>query len=81
MKVVFVARGDTSSTMLYSHFPIMASMLPDVRLVSLTKGAEARLCETLKLKRVGVIGLMVYFHNTRLIIGRYAWCRYIISAC
>jgi len=58
MRTVFVARGDTSSTMLYSHFPMMASMLPRVRLVSLTKGAEARLCETLKLKRVGVIGLM-----------------------
>src|ERR1700731_4848195 len=55
MRAVFVARGDTSSTMLYSHFPIIASMLPHVRLVSLTKGAEAHLCETLKLKRVGVI--------------------------
>lgn len=81
MRAVFVARGDTSSTMLYSHFPIMASMLPHVRLVSLTKGAEARLCETLKLKRVGVIGLMVYSHSRRLMIGGYPWCCYIISTC
>jgi RNase P subunit Pop3 len=59
MRVVFVARGDTSSTHLYAHFPLMVSMLPNIRLVSLAKGAERRLCETLELKRVGVIGLMV----------------------
>jgi hypothetical protein len=33
-------------------------MLPNVRLVSLAKGAETRLCETLKLPRVGVIGVL-----------------------
>ena len=59
MRVVFVTRGDTSSTHLYAHFPLMASMLPNVRLVSFAKGAEGRVCETLQLKRVGVIGLMV----------------------
>jgi hypothetical protein len=32
-------------------------MLPHIRLVSLAKGAETRLCETLKLQRVGVVGL------------------------
>ena len=37
----------------------MSSMLPHLRLVSLAKGAEARLCETLQLQRVGVIGLFV----------------------
>jgi hypothetical protein len=59
MRVVFVARGETSSTHLYTHFPLMSSMLPHLRLVSLAKGAEARLCETLQLQRVGVIGLFV----------------------
>jgi hypothetical protein len=59
MKVVFVCRGDTTSTHLYAHFPLITSMLPHLRLVSLGKGAESRLCDTLRLKRVGVIGLMV----------------------
>jgi hypothetical protein len=59
MRAVFVARGDTSSTHLYAHFPLMGSMLPHLRLVSLAKGAEGRLCETLQLRRVGVLGLMV----------------------
>jgi hypothetical protein len=79
MRAVFVARGDTSSTMLYSHLPMMASMLPHMRLVSLTKGAEARLCETLRLKRVGVIGLLVRCRRVRLIVGWCSWCRDIIS--
>jgi len=58
MRAVFIARGDTSSTHLYAHFPLMSSMLPNVRLVSLAKGAETRLRETLKLRRVGVIGVL-----------------------
>jgi hypothetical protein len=81
MRIVFVARGDTSSTILYSHLPIIASMLPCMRLVSLTKGAEAKLCETLRLKRVGVIGLLVHCEGVRLIVGWYSWCRDIISTC
>ena len=60
MKAVFVARGDTSSTQFYAHFPLMVSMLPHVRFVSLAKGAEQRLCETLQLRRIGVVGLMVF---------------------
>lgn len=60
MRVVFVNRGNTSSTHLYAHFPLMASMLPHLRLVSFVKGAEERLCETLQLKRVGVLGLIVF---------------------
>jgi hypothetical protein len=59
MRAIFVARGDTSSNHLHAHFPLLASMLPNVRLVSLAKGAEARLCETLQLKRVTVIGILV----------------------
>ena len=59
MRVVFVARGDTNSSQLYAHFPMMASMLPNLRLVSLAKGAEVRLCEALGLQRVGVLGVMV----------------------
>jgi ribonuclease P/MRP protein subunit POP3 len=58
MRVVFVARGDTSSAHLYAHFPLLSSMLSHVRLVSLAKGAEARLCETLQMRRVGVVGLL-----------------------
>ena len=65
MKVVFVCRGDTTSTHLYAHFPLIASMLPHLRLVSFAKGAESRLCQTLQLKRVGVIGLMVSFFGFR----------------
>lgn len=59
LRVVFVARGDTSSSQLYAHFPMMAAMLPNLRLVSFAKGAEACLCEALSIKRVGVVGLMV----------------------
>ena len=59
LRSVFVARGDTSSTQLYAHLPMMASMLPRLRLVSLAKGAETRLCDALGLKRVGVLGIMV----------------------
>jgi hypothetical protein len=59
LRAVFVARGDTSSSQLYAHFPMMAAMLPNLRLVSFAKGAEASLCETLSMKRVGVVGLMV----------------------
>ena len=69
MKVVFVCRGDTTSTHLYAHFPLIASVLPHLRLVSLAKGAESRLSETLQLKRVGVIGLMVRFFEAQLIVG------------
>jgi hypothetical protein len=36
----------------------MSSMLSHVRLVSLAKGVEARLCETLQMRRVGVVGLL-----------------------
>src|SRR5271169_1894791 len=42
LRAVFVARGDTNSSQLYAHFPMMASVLPNLRLVSLAKGAEAR---------------------------------------
>jgi RNase P subunit Pop3 len=59
LRAVFVARGDTSSSQLYAHFPMMAAMLPNLRLVSFAKGAEASLCEALSMTRVGVIGLMV----------------------
>ena len=69
MRVVFVVRGDTSSTQLYAHFPLMVSILPHIRLVSLAKGAEARLCETLQLKRVGVIGLMVFCSLSYVTVG------------
>jgi hypothetical protein len=79
MRVVFVTRGDTSSTHLYAHFPLMASILPHVRLVSLTKGAEERLCETLQLKRVGVLGLLVIVLYMDLIVGWSSWCRGIVS--
>lgn len=81
LKAIFVARGDTSSTQLYAHFPLMTSMLPHVRLVSLAKGAEARLCETLQLKRVGVIGLMVSPLRTHVIVGRCARGGDVISSC
>ena len=59
LRAVFVARGDTSITHLYAHFPAMASLLPQLHLVSLLNGAEARFCEALGLQRVQVIGLMV----------------------
>jgi len=59
LKAVFVARGDTFSSQLYAHFPMMAAVLPNLRLVSFAKGAEARLCEALSKARIGVIGLMV----------------------
>jgi hypothetical protein len=59
LRAVFVSRGDTSSSQLYAHFPMMAAMLPSLRLVSFAKGAEGSLCEALSMTRVGVIGLMV----------------------
>src|SRR5271156_5861970 len=68
MAAVFVARGDTTSTQLYAQFPLMAGMLPQLRLVSLAKGAEERLCQTLKLKRVGVIGILVFHLSAGLIV-------------
>jgi hypothetical protein len=81
MRAVFVARGDTSSTQLYAHFPLLASMLPNVRLVSLAKGAETRLCKTLQVKRVGVIGILVslFFDSIELTVGWCARCRDVIS--
>jgi RNase P subunit Pop3 len=83
MRAVFVARGDTSSTHLYAHFPLMASMLPHVRLVSMAKGAEQRLCEALQLKRVGVIGLLVLslFLFLLITVGRCARSGDTISTC
>ena len=59
LRAVFVARGDTSSSQLYAHLPMMAAMLPNLRLVSFARGAEARLCQALSKARIGVIGLMV----------------------
>jgi len=67
MRVILVARGDTNFSHLYAHFPLMVSMLPHIRLVSFPKGAEALLCGALKLKRVGVIGIMVYCLRLKLI--------------
>jgi RNase P subunit Pop3 len=65
LRAVFVARGDTSLSQLYAHFPMMAAMLPNLRLVSFAKGAEASLCEALSMKRVGVVGLMVHIFFMR----------------
>jgi hypothetical protein len=79
MKAVFVSRGDTQSPYLYAHFPIMVAMLSDVMLVSLSKGAESRLCQVLGLRRVGVVGVMVAFLRSGLMVGGYAWCGGIIS--
>lgn len=52
----------------------MATMLPHLRLVSLAKGAEARLCEMLGLQRVGVLGIMVHTPGLWLMTGWSAWC-------
>ena len=61
---VFVPRFDQPSTM-HSHLPLLittASLATPsqhtIRLVSLPKGAEARLCGALQLPRVGLVGLM-----------------------
>jgi len=86
MAAVFVARGDTTSTQLYAQFPLMAGMLPQLRLVSLAKGAEERLCQTLSLRRVGVIGILVYqvfvMINCRLVLlERKRYCSWLMRRC
>jgi hypothetical protein len=79
MKVVFVARGDTTSTHLYAHFPLMASILPHLILVSLGKGVESRLCNALELKKVGVLGLMVVSCLVLIMAGQRPGSRSAIS--
>lgn len=60
---VFVAHSDHHA-MLYAHIPLLAKMIssafaiiPSMRLVVLSKGAEQRLGSALAIPRVGVIGL------------------------
>ena len=64
MDAVFVARAD-QPPMLHAHLPLLikaASLAnlskPPIRLVSLPSKAEERLIAALKLRRVGVIGLL-----------------------
>ncbi|GAO48808.1 hypothetical protein SAICODRAFT_18668 [Saitoella complicata NRRL Y-17804] len=60
IKYVFACRSDITPHHLLSHLPTLTALLTThtTRLVSLPRGAEARLVQILGLRRVGVIGLM-----------------------
>ncbi|KAG5513563.1 hypothetical protein PMAC_000995 [Pneumocystis sp. 'macacae'] len=73
LKVIFVCCEDISSSILYSHFPILCGVVneifskiethnndfqPGIRLVALPKGSEQQLSKAVGLKRLAAMGIM-----------------------
>ncbi|KAG4303542.1 hypothetical protein PCANB_000197 [Pneumocystis canis] len=73
LKVIFVCREDIHSSILYSHIPILCSIVNEaiskiemsnnesqsgIRLITLPKGSEQKLSKAAGLKRLAVMGIM-----------------------